>query len=99
MERSDRIVSVLVRIGKFFTRLDQFNFDASQLSRKGGLNSSMNGNEVSIRTTPNSYPESATPQEIAIECCNLGRLGYKSRPDRDFPLGSTGVAATFGVAE
>jgi len=25
------------------------------------LNSSMNWNEVSIHTTPNSYPESATP--------------------------------------
>jgi len=28
------------------------------------LNSSMNWNEVSIHTTPNSYPESATPSLV-----------------------------------
>jgi len=28
------------------------------------LNSNMNGNEVSIHTTPNSYPKSATPKSL-----------------------------------
>jgi len=44
------------------------------------LNSSMNGNEVAIHTTPNSYPESATPKIQRIDWTIAVPAGITEQP-------------------